>query len=127
VGVWLMALGQYVKQLMGDASIYTTAQAAGVSNGGLHAIVRGQVEKPTPDVLERLALHFGKADQERREIYAELMRLAGYLELMPQQAQPLTPDEMQEQALRDTEARARAMGITEEDELGTSRKRNSYP
>jgi hypothetical protein len=43
------------------------------------------------------------------------------------EASDLTAGEKQAQALRDTAARARSRGITEEDETGVPRERNSNP
>lgn len=129
-----MTLADYVKELMGDTSINVTASEASVSNGALHNILRGVTEKPTPDLLERLAKYFGRTNEEKQAIYARMMELAGHLDLMPPHLRPavqeprLDPDQMLKKALADTEANARAMGITEEDEIaGEARERNSQP
>jgi transcriptional regulator with XRE-family HTH domain len=126
-----MTLSEYVKKLVGLNPIIPTAKAIGISHGSLHRIMSGETEQPQIDTLKAIARYYGNTPDEQQSIYMTLMGLANYLtpqkEAVAQPEPPLTPDERQEQALRDTEARARAMGITEENELGTSRKRNSYP
>lgn len=88
-----MTLGEYVRQLMRgrsyrDVAIGVKAAGAHVARGTIHGIVSGETIAPNPETLKALALYFGKTDQEQREVYATMMNLAGYLDLMPQEPEP---------------------------------------
>jgi hypothetical protein len=79
-----MTLGTYVRRLMGDLPIAPTAKAMGIAHGSLHNVMTDAIAKPQPITLERIAVYFGGEDEdEQRRIYADLMRLAGHLDLMP--------------------------------------------
>lgn len=82
-GLKPMSLGDYILQLKGDRSYEKIGEEIGMSPATIYKIVVGKTTQPTPDVLDKLATYFGATDQEQREIYAEMMRLAGYLEKMP--------------------------------------------
>lgn len=84
----IMTLGEYVRQLMRGQSyrdVAAGAKAAGVHIGRatVHLIVSGETSAPNPETLKALALHFGATDQEQRQIYHELMTLAGYMDFLP--------------------------------------------
>lgn len=82
-------LGEYIRQLMRGRTYRDVAAGTKtkgtkkVSRGTIQQIVAGETLSPGPETLASLALYFGSSDQEQRQIYAEMMRLAGYLELMP--------------------------------------------
>lgn len=96
----LMELGELLATLMRGHTYKQIADATGLSKGTLSQIVQGQTQSPDPKTLARLARYFGKTEVEQREIYEQMMSLAGYLELLPQGAgayagSPLTlPDRM---------------------------------
>jgi hypothetical protein len=78
-------LAPLVCDLMGDRPLRAVAgtDKSGVSRGALHQIMVGVTTKPTPDTLENLARFLGASDEERRAIYAAMMRVCGYLDFLP--------------------------------------------
>lgn len=119
-----MTLAEYVKALMGEASINATAAKAGVSNGALHNILKGVTEKPTPDMLERLAKHFGKSEIDKQSIYARLMEMAGHLDLMPPNLRPsLMTSEGVKQARSGTDDFAQQHRL---DDIAQGKEQNNY-
>lgn len=84
-------LASYVTTLMGDRTLREVA-TAGISRSALHQIVTGKTTQPNPDSLALLARYFGNTDVERSEIYATLMGLAGYLDLLFPAAYELVAD-----------------------------------
>lgn len=101
-----MTLGEYLLQLKGDLSYEKIGEDVGMSPATIYKIVVGKTTQPTPDVLDKLAVYFGASDPEQRAIYAEMMRLAGYLERMPERLRPTLKD-----ALRATDAAAEQFGL----------------
>lgn len=87
-----MTLGDYVLQLKGDLSYERIGEDIGMSPATIYKIAVGKTTQPTPDVLDKLAVYFGATDQEQRAIYAEMMRLAGYLERMPEPRRRLSDE-----------------------------------
>jgi hypothetical protein len=80
-----MDLANFVRTLLDDEPIGTTAMEASVSAGGLHNLLSGKVKEPQPQTLARLARHFGRNDAERRLLYAEMMERSGYFALLPRE------------------------------------------
>ena len=74
-------LAAYVTTMMGDRTLREVA-TSGVSRSTLHQIVTGATTKPNPDTLALLARYFGDTDVERSEIYAMMMALSGYFDLL---------------------------------------------
>jgi hypothetical protein len=58
----MMDLANFVRTLLDDEPIGTTATEASVSAGGLHNLLSGKVKEPQPQTLARLARHFGRND-----------------------------------------------------------------
>lgn len=78
-----MNLAQYVDSLRGGTSYRDAAAEIGVSRGSLHSIVIGRTKNPSPYVLSKIAEYYGNNYVDQQKIYATLMKLAGYLDLMP--------------------------------------------
>jgi transcriptional regulator with XRE-family HTH domain len=76
-------LAEYVRYVIRGTPNDKAAQAAGISSGTMHYILSGRTNNPKPETLEAIAKAFGRNDVERRLFYAEMMRLSGYLELLP--------------------------------------------
>jgi transcriptional regulator with XRE-family HTH domain len=94
-----MELLDYLHDLKRGRSLREVARGSGVSYGGVQAVFDGSTKQPTPDILERLARFFGQTEEEGRQIYHNLMSLAGYLEYLPMGAQaPSLPNSALTQA-----------------------------
>lgn len=115
-----MTLAEYLLQLKGERSYERLGEDVGMSPATIFRIANGKTTQPTPDILEKLALHFGRTDQEQRDIYATMMRLAGYLDLMPR---PTLKD-----ALQATDAAAEQYGLDDPANHGhpLDKKQNHY-
>jgi hypothetical protein len=73
-------LGRYFSGLTND-KIDRVAQNSEVSRATIYKIRAGK--RGRPDNYEKLALALGRTRREQREIYKTLMRLSGYLDLLP--------------------------------------------
>ena len=78
-----MNLAQYVDNLRGRTSYRNAGAKIGISGGSLHKIAIGSVQKPSPRTLVKIAQYYGESEADQQKIYATLMKLAGYLDLMP--------------------------------------------
>jgi hypothetical protein len=73
-------LGRYFTELTND-KIGRVAADSEVSVATIYSIRSGN--RGRPEKYERLALAIGKTRLEQREIYKTLMRLSGFLDLLP--------------------------------------------
>jgi hypothetical protein len=73
-------LGRYFTALTND-KIDRVAADSEVSRATIYSIRSGR--RGRPEKYERLALAIGKTRLEQREIYKTLMRLSGFLDLLP--------------------------------------------
>lgn len=73
-------LAKYAAGLF-EESVERTAYQAQVSRSALYNILAGK--RARPDTYERIALALGANRLEQREIYKQLMRFSGYLDLLP--------------------------------------------
>lgn len=130
-----MTLGEYVRQLMHGQSyrdVAAGAKAAGehIARGTIHLIVSGETLKPNPETLKALARHFGKTEEESREIYRNLMDLAGYLEYLPLESEPAQPRRLTlKEALASTDDIAEQYDLDNPANQGhpLDKKQNSQP
>lgn len=74
-------LSKYFKPLIEDKGIENVAYESQLSRATIYNIANGK--RARPDNYERLALAIGKNRIEQREIYKNLMRFSGYLDLLP--------------------------------------------
>lgn len=79
----MSSLAEYVRTLIGELAVGKAAKAAGIAAGTLQYILTGETEEPKPDTLAALALRFGEGKEGQRRAYADMMNLAGYLDMMP--------------------------------------------
>jgi hypothetical protein len=73
-------LGRYFTALTND-KIDRVAADSEVSRATIYSIRSGR--RGRPEKYERLALAIGKTRIEQREVYKTLMRLSGFLDLLP--------------------------------------------
>lgn len=73
-------LARYFNELVGDNADRIVADSE-VGRSTVYNIRKGK--RARPDNYERLALAIGLNRVEQREIYKNLMRLSGYLDLLP--------------------------------------------
>ena len=91
----------------GDSSYNDAAKETGVSTNTLYKIIKAQTSNPTPDILSKLATAYGATKQRQRQIYADLMRLAGYMDMMPRRVwQVLREEGKKEEEDRNGDSRA---------------------
>ena len=83
-----MTLSDYIQKLKGDVSYHQLAKDSGISSNTWHKLIKDKKRNPTPDILMRIASYYGSTQQEQQNIYADLMRLSGYLDMMPQSIWP---------------------------------------
>lgn len=77
-------LQERLQRLIGDTPRLKVADAAGISTGTLHYLLSGKTTEPKPSTLQALAVTFGgNSLEDQQRTYAELMFLAGYLDLLP--------------------------------------------
>lgn len=77
-------LQERLQRLIGDTPRIKVAEAAGISTGTLHYLLSGKTTEPKPSTLRAIAETFGGDTlAAKQQTYAELMLLAGYLDLLP--------------------------------------------
>jgi transcriptional regulator with XRE-family HTH domain len=92
-----MTLGEVLRDARGrrDLSLRDVERETGISNGHLSLLESGNVQKPSPNLLEKLATLYGVS-------YSLLLELAGYRLPEPMSSPPsgeyadLTPQEREE-------------------------------
>lgn len=105
----VMKIGETLEKYRRNRTYQDIKDNTGVSKGTYSQIVNGLTVSPDVETLRKLAFYFGDTEDEKREMYAEFMLSAGYIEPMPRRVKAALvhredPEDVDPAILRDLKA-----------------------